>query len=266
MEVSRLADENKAKNEVEEPTIDTTPVPEEVPEEVVKEEVPSAEETPEVTPETEEAPKKSYAHRVQELVADKKAAEEKATVAEEKAKSLADTLAELNSPVGQQQYVPQAPEPIVAPGEEIDALELDRRLQAREQRILQNADAIVTLRGKQQEAITRINDEAKDVIRKYAELDPSSDSFDKELSDTVSEATEAYVSKSPFTASVSKFVDRLMKPYKGSIAKGVGEATETIAKQVSEAALRPTSIRKQEKPTNEKSAKELEEELGIVQA
>jgi len=265
-----LDKKNKAENEVKEPKIDTTPVPEEAPEEVVEEpvETESAEEvkTEETAPETEEAPKKSYAHRVQELNAKAKEAEARATEAEEKAKSLTDTLAELTGSVEPQRYIPQTTEPIVAPGEEIDALELDRRLQAREQRIMQNADALATLRSKQAEAVTRINNEAQTAIRKYPELDPESDNFDRELSDTVSEATEAYVSKNPFTASVSKFVDRLMKPYKGAVAKEVGKATETIAKQVSEAALRPTNIRKPEKTAKEKSIPELEQELGVVQA
>jgi hypothetical protein len=258
--VSILVDENKALNEAEEPKLDTTPVSEpEAPEEVVVEEVESAEETPEVATETEEAPKKSYSHRIGELVKER-------DQAKEEAKSLSDKLAELNGSVEPQQYVPQTYEPIVAPGEEIDATELDKRLQAREQRIIQNADALVQLRGKQQEAVSRIGNEAQDVVRKYSKLDPKSEDFDRELSDTITEATEAYVSKNPYTASVSKFVDRLMKPYQGSVDKEVGKATETIAKQVSEAALRPTSIRKPEKTANEKSIEELEQELGIIQA
>jgi len=264
-----MNDTPKALNEeVVEPNLDATPVSEEtVPEEVVEKEATSAEEAPKETTETEEAPKKGFQARVQELNTKAKAAEARANEAEEKAKSLSDRLEEITGSVEPNQIVePQVNEPIVSPGEEIDAAELDKRLQAREAKILQRADAIVTLRGKQQEAITRINNEAQSVIRKYAELDPENESFNKELSDTITESTEAYVKQAPYTASVSKFVDRQMKLYKGAVSKEVGQATENIAKQVSEAALRPTSIRKPEKAANEKSIAELEQDLGIVQA
>jgi hypothetical protein len=57
-----------------------------------------------------------------------------------------------------------------------------------------------------------------------------------------------------------------MKPYLRAVNKEVGQATENIAKQVSESALRPTSIRKEEKATADKTVEELEQELGVVQA
>ena len=253
-----MNDKNTALNEVEEPTIDTTPVSEEVPEETVETPVESTEETKEETVETEEEPKKGAAQRIRELDEKAKTAVAEADAAKAESKSLADKLAELTGsvePSGQvPQYVPQ-----VEPGSEVSTEQY-------QQDVLRSADALVTLKIKQSEAVNRINNEAQDVIRKYPELDPKSDSFNKELSDTITEATDAYVSKSPYTASVSKFVEKLMKPYKGSVAKEVGEATETIAKQVSEAALRPTSIRKSEKAASEKSIAELEQELGVVQS
>jgi hypothetical protein len=55
-----------------------------------------------------------------------------------------------------------------------------------------------------------------------------------------------------------------MKPYKAAITREVGQATENIAKQVSETALRPTSVRKPEKAAGDKTLAELEQELGIV--
>lgn len=210
-----------------------------------------------------EPAKKGYQARVQEL-------NQRAKDAEEKAKSLEQKLAELTQPNGLPeplnvpQYDPQAP--VVQPGEEIDIAELNKRISEREVKMLQQANANATLMQKQSEAINRINAEANEVIRTYPELDPDSDNFNKELSDSITEATEAYVKSSPYSASVKGFVAKLMKPYQGAVNREVGKATENIAKQVSEAAIRPTSIRKEEKTAAEKSIAELEQELGIVQA
>jgi translation initiation factor 2B subunit (eIF-2B alpha/beta/delta family) len=136
---------------------------------------------------------------------------------------------------------------------------------AREQKILEQADARGELRNRQSEAVSRINSEANEIVREYPELDPESDSFNRELSETITEATEAYVKTQPYTASVKQFVAKLMKPYKGAVSAEVGKAQENIAKQVSQAALRPTNVRKQEKTAGEKSIAELEQELGVVQ-
>lgn len=157
-------------------------------------------------------------------------------------------------------------EPIVADGEEIDVAELNRRIATRDQRILQQASANANLMQKQSEAINRINSEASEMIRAYPELDPDHESFNKELSDTIAEAVEAHVRANPYTASVKQFTARLMKPYQGAVTKEVGKATENIARQVSQAALRPTSVRNTEKTASEKSIAELEQELGIVQS
>lgn len=228
------------------------------------EEVDQTESTEEVEPtETEgrEESKKGYQARVQEL-------NQKAKAAEERARSLEQKLAELTSPVGFQEGTNIPPynplEPLVAPGEEIDVNELNKRQSAREQRILQQASANAQLIAKQSEAINRINSEASEVVRLYPQLDPDSDNFNRELSDIVAEATEAYVKDKPYTASVKQFVAKLMKPYQRAADKEVSQASENIAKQVSQAALRPTSIRKEEKQASEKSIAELEAELGIV--
>ena len=210
--------------------------------------------------ETEESPKKGAETRIKQLV--KERDEERA-----KAKSFADRLAEISgqgaNPQGQYQ-VPQQDEPIVQPGEEIDVYELDKRIRDRENRLLQQMEARSELRNRQSEAVNRINSEAQKAITKYEQLNPESDNFDKELSDTVTEATEAYVRQSPYSASVEKFVDRLMKPYKEGVTREVGKERENIAKQVSQSALRPSSVRQQEKGDSEKSISELEAELGVV--
>lgn len=183
---------------------------------------------------------------------------QRAKDAEAKAQSLAERLAEITEPIGsQEQFVPQYPQ--YTEGEEISP----ERYQGD---VNKTAGALVDLKIKQNNAINRINNESLDAVRKYGQLDPDNSDFDKELSDTVTEATEAYIRANPYSASVGKFVDRLMKPYLGSVAKEVGKQTENIAKQVSDASLRPTSVRKGEKPATEKSIAELEQELGIVQA
>lgn len=211
----------------------------------------STETESEGTETTETAPKKGYQARVQELA-------NKAKVAEERVKSLEETIAELTGSVepqvDSQPYVPQ-----VEPGGEISPEQYRND-------VARTADAIVTLKLKQNEAIQKINSDSAKVMKTYPELDPESDSFNKELSESITEAVEAHVKASPYTASVTKFVDKLMKPYKGAVEKEVGKATENIAKQVSESALRPNSVNKQEKSSKEKSIAELEQELGIVQA
>lgn len=201
--------------------------------------------------ETDGESRRSAQTRIRELNSQKKAAEEEA-------RSLRDKLEELTSPVGlNEQQFRNEPQSFYTDTGEIDPNKF------REQ-IIQEAEARADLKIKQSEAIGRINSEATDVLRDYPELDPKSEHFNKDLSESITEATEAYVRSNPYSASVKKFVSKLMKPYQGAVAREVGQATENIAKQVSQAALRPTSVRKQEKAVNEKSIAELETELGIV--
>lgn len=261
-------DETMALNEQAEEEVSptTTPVEESKATGEVEESRVEAESTDEVEMEGSEAetvgePKKGANQRIREL-------NSKAKAAEERARSLEEKLAELtaNSQGGVQtpQFNPQ--EPIVGEDEEITVSELNRRIQAREQRLLSQASAMSELKSRQNEAIQRINSEASEVVREYPELDPDNESFNKDLSDSITEATEAYIRQNPYSASVKQFVSKLMKPYKVAVDKGVGEQTETIAKQVSQAATRPSSVRQEEKSAKEKTIEELEAELGIVQA
>lgn len=255
-----MDEKDMALNELVEPENNETSTPEvnETAEEVVESELEDKEEAE--TTETEESPKKGYSSRVRELNA-------RAKEAEEKAQSLSEKLEALTGGSSEEVEIPQyRSEPIVQPGEEIDAAELDRRLQVREARILQQADAMATLRSKRDEAANRIQNEAEKALQKYPELDPDSETFNRELSDAITEATEAYAIKNPYNASIIKFVDRMMRPYKGAVSKEVGEMTKSVAKQVSESALRPTNVRKEEKLAKEKSIAELESELGVIQA
>ena len=246
----------------EENNLDTTPVSEEQASEDVSE--PKAEATVEAKAEETETgegdQKKGYSQRVREL-------NERAKQAEAKAESLEERIAALTAPVEPRYQPYQQPpqeQPILAPGEEIDATELEKRLSQRDQRIIQQVDARSELRARQSEAINRVNTEASEAMRSNPELDPESPDFNRGLSDAVNEAVEAHIMANPYTASVKKIVEKLMKPYKGAVTKEVGKVTENIAKQVSETALRPTSVRQAEKKTADMSIEELENKLGIV--
>lgn len=229
---------------VEENVVDTSPVVEEQTAEeapIESTEPASEEETTEV--ETDQRPKKGASKRIGELVGE--------------VKSLKQRLAEITEGTGEiptQQYQPQ--------------IDLDSEVTPDQyrQHILQQADSIVQLRLKQSEALSRIDKESHEVMKAYPQLDPESEHFDKELSETISEAIEAQVKLNPYSASVKKFADKLMKPFVKAVSNGVAQEKETITRQVSESALRPTNVRKVEKTASEMSISELEARLGITQA
>ena len=229
----------------EEPVVDTTPVVEEQ----TAEETPT--ETSEVAPQSEEVveetdkkePKKGAENRIRELNGE--------------VKSLKQRLQEItggNGEIPTQQFAPQV---------DLDAEVTPEQYR---QHVLQQADAIVQLRMKQSESLNRIANESAEVERKYPQLDPDNEAFDKELSETITEAIEAQIKLNPYTTSVKSIADRLMKPFMKAVNNGVAQEKETIARQVSETALRPTAVRKQEKSASEKSIAELEAELGIIQS
>lgn len=209
-------------------------------------------ETPEETQtETIDAPKKGAQARIKEL-------NTRAKLAEEKSKSLEQQLAELTGSV-EPSGVPEQYQP------QVDLNSGEISLDQYKQDILRTAESLVNLKVKQSETINRINNEAGEAIRKYPQLDPSSDQFDKELSESITEATLAHVKSNPYSASPKKFVDKLMKPFTRAVDKQVGQERETIAKQVSQSAVRPTSVTSAGgKADKEKTIKELEAELGIV--
>lgn len=241
VEASNAQDTGDDNSQIESPTIEETTEEAEGQDEEVA--------TESEGQEAETEGKKGYQSRVKELVRER-------NEAKAQAQSMAERLAELTGsgePSGEIPYQPQ-----YQPGQEITPEQLQND-------VVRTADAITTLRIKQSEATNRIRNESLDVVRKYPQLDPANESFDKELSETITEAVEAQVRMNPYSASVSKITERLMKPYTRAVANEVGKASENIARQVSQAALRPSSVRKAEKNANEKSIAELEQELGIVQ-
>lgn len=251
-----ITDENKALEEVQENAQDLEPSAEEV---VPSTESPTAKDDPETEDsseaEAEEEPKskKDYSTRVREL-------NEKAKAEKARADSLAEQVRKLtqgyDTGMPQYQYQQEAKQYYNPETGEIDAV-------AFEQNVLSRAQAITNLQIQASRNAERVSREAEETIKSYPELDPDSDSFDEELSASVSEAGMAYVRANP-TQSLKKFVDGLMKPYRRSIENGVGEQREAIAKQVSEKALRPTQSPKGEKPLESLTPEELEERLGRV--
>ena len=213
--------------------------------------------------------KKGYSNRVRELNTKAKDAEAKAEAAEAKAQSLSEKLAEITEPIGLQGQESPTYNPQVQDGEQITP----ERYQGD---VANAANQVVDWRLKQERAVNQIDKDANAMLRKYPELDPDGDSFNKELSDAVTAAVEKEAVTVSYdrtgkpirtvnlNANVKGMVNTLMKPYKAAVTKEVGQATENIAKQVSETALRPTSVRKQEKAPGDKTLEELEQDLGIV--
>lgn len=217
----------------------------------------SAPEAPAEEPEAEDDSNKGAQARIREL--NTKANAEKA-----RAESLEKKLAELTGQMepALEPYNPEVLEPIVQPGEELDADELNRRVAQRDQKLLQQADALGQFRAKQAKAIENINREAIEAVGKYKQLDSESELFDPELSETVTEAVEAYVRVNP-TSSVKSYVDKLMKPYTSAVAKEVAKQSETLVKQASETALRPSNVKPVDKKFEDLSIKEMENKLGF---
>ena len=213
------------------------------------------------TPEEQEvspqkiAPKKGAQSRIRELSGE--------------VHSLRDKIAELTNPVGSggqyaPQYTPQETKPLVSPGEEIDGVELERRLQEREQRIMQQAHNMVEFKTRQASTIDRINRETEEVVGKFKELDPESDQFDEELSNAIYESVEAKVKSDP-TASVKQFVTKQMKLYKREALREDSQTKAEISKQSAQSAIRPSLNKPVDTKFENLSIEEMRNKLGYAQ-
>ena len=243
-----MSEENNDVNEVAVETTEESSTPEETTEEVTNQESPEASETHEEETETGESTNKGANQRIRELNA-------KAKAAEEKAQSLAQRLEELtgsNEPLGNQPFIPS-----VEPGEEISP-------ERYKGDVMQAAGSMAKLIYKQQEAVGRIKSESLEAVRKYPELDPDSEHFNKELSDDIFDSMDALIHKNPYSAEVLKSVDNKMKLYRRAIDNEVGKVGEKLATQVSQSALKPTQVRSEVKSDKDKTIAELEAELGVI--
>jgi len=236
------ADESQI--EVESPTTEVLPVESEV--ETVEPQ--STDEVVAEAPTEEKTERKTANSRIRELVAEKKEAVSEA----EKEKLRADSLEEMISGIKTPQVPQYQPTQDPANSEEVTVDE-----------VLRKADAITQIRLAQRDNAYRLVDEIQQSVKNYPELDKDSDSFDPDLSDSISKATKKLIDANP-TISVKEFVDNMMKPYKRSLDKQAAGQKETITKQVSEQAMRPTQVQEQEKPFSELSIAEMEKKLGVV--
>jgi len=199
----------------------------------------------------------------------KKGAESRIRELSGKVHSLKDKIEELTNPVGSdstqmRSQPPQENKPLVGPGEEIDGVELERRMADREQRIMQQANQMVDFKTRQAAVIERINRETVEVVGKFQELDPESDDFDEELSDAMYEAVEAKVKSDP-TASVKQFVTKQMKLYKREATREKAGESKEISKQSAQSAIKPSQNKSVDTKFTDLSISEMRNKLGYAQ-
>lgn len=184
-----------------------------------------------------------------------KLVEERNREREEK-ESLAKQVEDLTFQLSGGQGISQPYQPTIEPGAEVtqDQYKAD---------VVRTAQSIAQLEVNKQRIVDNINREALESMTLHPELDPKSDLFDKELSDTITDSVRAQIQINP-TASVKKLVGQMMKPYRRSVEKKVAENQETLIKQVAETAMRPSQVKAVEKPFAELSEAEMEAKLGFT--
>jgi len=231
----------------------------------VVESSPTEEKTVQPT-EVQETPKKEEVTKVKEEVSEvseskpvekriHKLVDERNREREEK-ESLARQVEELTAQLSSQPQSVNSSLPTIEPGAEVTQDQYKRD-------IVQTAQSIAQIEIQKERILEKINKEALESISEHPELNPKSEVFDKELSDTITESVRAQIQVNP-TASVKKLVNNLMKPYRRAVEKKVAEEAVTVAKQVSESALRPTQVKAVEKPFEELTPEEMEKKLGVV--
>jgi len=254
--------------EAESPTVETNDVEVQADESPASEtEVEESAEQP--AEEVDQPPKKGAESRIRELNAEAKKAKAEAQQERSEKESLARKIQELTGSVEPKDYVPNnngynPNQPLVAPGEEVTQEELQARVARRDQWLLQQADNMARFREAQRDTYTRINNESMETEKAYPQLNPDSEQYDSELSNSIAEASLAFVKTNP-TGSLKKFVDGLMKPYQRSLERSVASQQTEIAKQASQSAMRPNQVPSNtEKSVEDMDLKELEKKLGIV--
>ena len=143
------------------------------------------------------------------------------------------------------------------------AEELNRRQEEREKELMKRQSQISYLQSQQALAIERINREAKESVKKYPEIDPESESFDPELSETLTEAAEAYVRANP-QKSLGEFVDKQMRLHKRAVTKEEKAEQEAVAEQAEKSAVRPSPAKPEDKKFEDLSVEEMEDKLGFA--
>lgn len=202
--------------------------------------------------------KKGYTARVSEAV-------NRAKQAELEAQSLRAKLAEVTGHTSQLADLPpyQPLKPLINPGEEVTIEEINQRQFQRDQELIQRSTQLSNLQVQQALAIERVNREARELTKKYAELDPNSPDWNEELSNTVVEAAESFVRANP-TKSLEEFVDRQMRLYKRAATREAKAEQAEITRQSSQSAIRPTTTKPIDRKFEELSIEEMEAKLGYA--
>lgn len=128
---------------------------------------------------------------------------------------------------------------------------------------LDDLRSIARLEVEKERTVNRINAEAREAQKTYSVLDKTSDAFDADVNEAITTAVWLEVQRDP-SQSVMKLTEKYMKPYLKAAERAVGQEKETLAKQASEGALRPSNIKVQDKKSADKTIEELEAELEIV--
>jgi len=169
--------------------------------------------------------------------------------ARQQAESLSAKLAELTATAQSQPgYTPTNQPPV---GESQGELTID------------DLRTIARLEVEKERTINRINLEASEAQRAHPELDPNSDKFDPDINEAVTTAVHLEIRNNP-SLSVKTLTEKYMKPYRKVAERAIGQEKATITRQVSEEALRPSSVKPVNKSFAEKSIEEMEKELTIV--
>lgn len=207
-----------------------------------------------VSIETPVVPKKGAQSRIRELSGENR--------------SLKEKIAELTSPVGfsapEVPYMPQDNRPLVGADEAIDANELERRMQQREQIMLQKANQLVDFRSRQNAVIQQINSHAEELVNKYEELNPESDSFNEELNNDVFEIAKDKLKADP-TADIRKLVAKQVALHRRAASKEEKQTQAVITKQAAQSAIRPSQTKTVDTPFEKLSIDEMRSKLGYAQ-
>lgn len=122
---------------------------------------------------------------------------------------------------------------------------------------------ITRLEIEKEKTVNRINNEAAEAIRLHPELDKKSDVFDEDINNAVTSAVWNAIQRDP-SQSVLGLTDFYMKPYIASAERAVGKEKANLAKQASDGALRPVSIKSTDRRPEDMSIAELEATLEMV--
>jgi len=232
----------------ESPTVEGKVTPEV---ETPKSETPNVEvPVEEAQPTVSEEPKlKPVEKRIHKLV-------DKVKEAEQARDSLAKQVEDLTFQLsGGQANTPQY-QPTIEPGAEVTQEQYKAD-------VVRTAQSIAQLEVQKQRLVDTINREAAESMSDHPELNPKSESFDRELSEMIVESVKAQIQSNP-SASVKKLVNQMMKPYRKAIDKQVAENQATVTQQVAETALRPSQVKVVEKPFGELSIEEMEKRLPVT--